>query len=257
MKYLSPLILPMIALAILAPTTNTKAGDSYSNDPAWRQAVDAAIQQYIRTHPEAIVEAIQAMEIKKKAEEHERSQKQITAHHTELLKDPTSPTSGNPNGDVTVVEFFDYRCLFCKQAAGAVTQLQTEDRNVRVVYKDFPILGELSVLAAKAALAAHTQDKHQQFHEALLASEVELTREEMIAIAKRIGLDVKRLETAMQSPELQATLDRNLALGFKLGISGTPGFIVGTELKPGALNLKELRNLVERARKSRVKEGKS
>lgn len=115
----------------------------------------------------------------------------MATHQEELLRDPASPVSGNLNSDVTVIEFFDYRCGYCKRVANAVTQLQRDDPGVRVVYKEFSILGEASVVGARAALAAREQGKHQAFHEALLASDNELTEEDGFAIAQGVGLDIK------------------------------------------------------------------
>jgi protein-disulfide isomerase len=168
-----------------------------------------------------------------------------------LLNDPNSPVSGNLDGDVTVVEFFDYRCGYCKRVAGAVSQLQKDDPNVRVVYKDFPILGEASELAARAALASKTQGKHLAFHEALLASKSELTQETIFAIAKQVGLDPDQLNKGMQDPTIRTIIEHNRALARELGINGTPGFIVGTELVPGALELKDLKNLVRQVRQEK------
>ena len=157
--------------------------------------------------------------------------------------------SGNPSGDISVVEFFDYRCGYCKKAAGALTQLQKEDRRIRVIYKDFPILGEASELAAKAALASKAQGKHQTFHEALLASKGDMTKESILATAREVGLDIKRLEKDMENPEWQKVIETNRALARDLGITGTPGFIVGTELVPGALDVNGLKELIARAGK--------
>ncbi len=217
-------------------------------DPAWQEAVDAAIRNYIYAHPEVIVESLRAMEAKQQETEQADRHKKIAARQADLLHDAMSPASGNPTGDVTVVEFFDYRCGFCKRVAGAVTQLQKDDGNVRVVYKDFPILGELSIFAAKAALAARNQGKHQVFHEALLDSHNELTRDALFAIAARVGLDADQLQKDMESPDIQATLDRTRLLGNELGITGTPAFIIGADFRPGALELKELKDLIARAR---------
>jgi protein-disulfide isomerase len=168
-----------------------------------------------------------------------------------LLNDPNSPVSGNLNGDVTVVEFFDYRCGYCKRVAPAVTQLQQDDPNVRVVYKDFPILGEASEVAARAALASKVQGKHVAFHESLLASQNELTQETIFMIAAEVGLDIERLKSYMEAPLIQATIERNRMLARELGINGTPGFIVGNELVPGALDLKDLKNLVRQVRQEK------
>jgi protein-disulfide isomerase len=227
--------------------------------PAWAEsplvpaqpALDQAIEQYIRSHPEVIEQAMQSLEAKRQRGEKLRIRQAIATHQEELLRDPASPVSGNLNGDVTVIEFFDYRCGYCKRVASAVTQLQKDEPGVRVVYKDFPILGEVSVFGARAALAAREQGKHQAFHEAMLASENELTQEEVFAIAQRVGLDVKKLESDLQAPEWQAAIDRNHALAKLLGISGTPGFVVGSEVYPGALELPGLKALVKQARTKR------
>ena len=217
------------------------------NDSATQHKFDQAIERYIRTHPEVIEQSLQALEAKREAEEKARQKAALATKQKELLNDPVSPISGNPNGEITLVEFFDYRCGYCKRAAGAVTQLQKEDTRVRVVYKDFPILGKSSELAAKAALASNAQGKHQVFHEALLASKGDMTKDSILAIAGNIGLDAKRLETDMANPEWQTVIDRNRALAKELGITGTPGFIVGTELVPGTLDLNGLKELIARA----------
>jgi len=223
------------------------AGPATSTGLVSQQAGDQMIEQYIRTHPEVIEQSLQALEAKREAEEKTRQKLALAAKQNELLNDPSSPVSGNLNGDVTVIEFFDYRCGYCKRAASAVTQLQKEDSRVRVVYKDFPILGEASELAAKAALASYAQGKHQVFHEALLAANGDVTKDAILAIAGEVGLDAKRLETDLANPEWQTVIDRNRALAKDLGISGTPGFIVGTELVPGALDVKGLKDLIARA----------
>ncbi len=218
-----------------------------SSDPAWQQSVEKVVEQYLRTHPEVIEQSLQALEAKREAEEKARQKVALANNQKELLNDPSSPVSGNPNGEITLVEFYDYRCGFCKRTASAVTELQKQDPRVRVVYKDFPILGEASELAAKAALASKAQGKHQIFHEALLASHAEMAKDEILKIAGEVGLDVKRLESDMAKPEWQTVIDRNRALAKALGISGTPGFIVGTELVPGALDVNGLKALIARA----------
>jgi len=217
---------------------------SPSADPAWQQTVDKVIESYIRSHPEVIEQALQGLDAKRRAEEQARVKRVIAAHQGELLNDPASPVSGNLNGDVTVVEFFDYRCGFCKRVAAAVTQLQKDDARVRVVYKNFPILGEASELAAKAALASSGQGRHQQFHEALLAAKTELTKEQVLHIAADVGLDATQLERDIENPEWTTSLDNNRALAKNLGITGTPAFVVGNELHTGVLDLKALKELI-------------
>ncbi len=234
-------------LALFMSGCATTAHESKTASVPSQDLTDAVIERYIRTHPEVIVQSVQAMETKRQAELQERQKSALAAKQQELLHDPASPVSGNPKGEITLVEFYDYRCGYCKKAASAVTELQKEDRRVRVVYKDFPILGESSELAAKAALASQAQGKHQAFHEALLASHADMTKGAILKIAVHVGLDAKRLEADMADPKWQAAIERNRVLANDLGISGTPGFIVGTELIPGALDLNGLKELIARA----------
>lgn len=235
------------AAALLLSTPFAASAEPTASDSKLTSELERAIEQYIRTHPEVIEQSLQALEAKREVEEKARQKAALATKQNELLNDPASPVSGNAKGEITLVEFFDYRCGYCKRAATAVTQLQQEDSRVRVVYKDFPILGEASELAAKAALASKAQGKHQAFHEALLASNGDMTKESILAIAREVGLDTKKLDADMANPEWQTVIDRNRTLARDLGISGTPGFIVGTELVPGALDVKGLKDLIARA----------
>lgn len=238
------------ALGLLPILTNAETFLAPS-DPAFQQAVEQVVEQYIRAHPEVIEQTLQALQAQREVEERQRVSNLIETRQAELLNDPTSPVSGNLKGDVTVVEFFDYRCGYCKRVAGAVTQLQQEDLKVRVVYKDYPILGEASELASRAALASKGQGKHLAFHEALLALEEEITLETLLAVATAVGLDVEKLQKDMEAPSIRTTIERNRALARELGINGTPGFIIGTELVPGALELQLLKDLVARVRQNK------
>jgi len=248
-RHFSTLMLAGI-LGLLPVLTNAETPTPPS-DPAFQQAVEQVVEQYLRTHPEVIEQSLLILQAQRKEEERERTRQVIATKQAELLNDPHSPVSGNLEGDVTVVEFFDYRCGYCKRVADTVTQLQQDDPNVRVVYKDYPILGEASVLAARAALASKAQGKHLAFHEALLASEEELTQETILTMATAVGLDTEKLHRDMESPSIQTTIERNRALARELGINGTPGFIVGTELVPGALDLKDLKNLIKQVRQEK------
>jgi protein-disulfide isomerase len=237
----------LVILGMVLSSCATTATESKDPSALPQNVTDAAIERYIRNHPEVIVQSLQAMEAKREAEQNERQKSALKTKQQDLLHDPASPVSGNLKGEITLVEFYDYRCSYCKRAASAVTELQKVDPRVRVVYKDFPILGEPSELAAKAALASQAQGKHQVFHEALLASEGDMTKKKILKIAIAVGLNPKRLEAEMANPKWQAVIDRNRALARDLGISGTPGFIVGNELVPGALDLKGLKELIARA----------
>ena len=242
---LSLSVLATLILFVSGCSTTTKEAKSTSTIS--QDVTDAVIERYIRAHPEVIEQSLQGLLAKREAELKGRHKAALATKQNELLHDPASPVSGNPKGEVTLVEFYDYRCGFCKRAASAVTELQKVDPRVRVVYKDFPILGESSELAAKAALASQAQGKHQAFHEALLASHADMTKEAILKIAVNVGLNAKRLETDMADPKWQAVIDKNRVLARDLGISGTPGFIVGNELVPGWLDLNGLKELIARA----------
>jgi len=241
----------LIVLVMFVSGCATMEAETKSVSVTSQDATDAAIERYIRTHPEVIEQSLQALGAKREAELRDQQKAALAKRQQDLLHDPTSPVSGNPKGEITLVEFYDYRCGFCKRAAPAVTELQKVDPRVKVVYKDFPILGEPSELAAKAALASQAQGKHQAFHEALLASHADMTKDEILKIAVGVGLNAKRLEADMADPKWQAVINKNRALAQELGISGTPGFIVGNELVPGALDLNGLKELIARAGQGR------
>jgi protein-disulfide isomerase len=155
---------------------------------------------------------------------------------------------GNPAGDVTVVEFFDYRCPYCKRVTDSLVSLIDSDAKVRVVLKEFPILGPDSLVAARVALAAHKQGKYRAVHEALMAHKGSFEKDALIEVAAKVGADPARLATDMDDPAITAQLKANDALAAKLGITGTPGFIFGRQLVPGAISLDDMKKLVAAAR---------
>ena len=216
--------------------------------PALHKRVEKIVEDYLRNRPELIEQALMSLETKRQAEGKQRVKTAIAARLDLLVKDPSSPVSGNPKADVPVVAFFDYGCGYCRKVAAAVAQLQKNDANVRIIYKDLPILGEDSVFAAKAALAAHVQGKHHAFHEALYAAKSDLTSAQIMKVASQVGLDTRKLAADMKDPRLDAILARNHALAKELGINGTPSFVIGDELVTGALELGAFKDIVARAR---------
>ncbi len=166
----------------------------------------------------------------------------------ELLEDSDAPTIGNINGDITVYEFFDYRCPYCKRVAGDVMKLVDEDPGIRVVFKEFPILGKDSAVAAKAALAAHKQGKYVAMHEMLMGHRGDFALDTLAELAVRAGIDADRMLKDMSSPDIAAHIRRNEALAVLLGIRGTPGFLIGRFLVPGAISYAEMRQLVQESR---------
>lgn len=214
--------------------------------------MEETIHQYLIDHPEVIVEVLRILRQREQAAESERLRASLAAHREALLNDPTSPVFGNPDGDVTLVEFFDYHCTYCKRSLDDVNAIIESDPGVRVVYKEFPVLGPDSVVAARAALASRKQDpdKYFAFHNAMMSSRGRLTEPRIMDIAAEIGFDTERLKTDMAAPDVEETIQRNLALAEALGIGGTPTFIIGDELIPGAAGLNTFKRLIARARSS-------
>ena len=170
------------------------------------------VRTYLLEHPEVIAEAITRLESQQGAQQATEVQAVLKARADEVFRDPDSPVGGNPNGDVTLVEFFDYNCPYCRQMVPAMTQAETADPQLRVVYKEFPILGPNSRLAAKAALAAHKQGKYLAFHRALYQVRGTVDPSKVAEAVATVGLDPDRLKADMENPAIAALIEKNLAL---------------------------------------------
>ena len=217
--------------------------------PEQRQAIEAIIRDYLTKNPEMLLDVMQAAEDKLKGEAHDKASAALVARHHEVFDDPDAPISGNPQGDVSLVEFFDYRCPYCKEVEPALETLLVEDRQLRFVYKEFPVLGPGSVSAARAALAARKQDKYDAMHRALMGFKGKMDEAAVFKVASSVGLDVDRLKRDMAAPGIDRMLKANLSLAAALDISGTPGFVIGDEIVPGAVSLDDLKQLIAAARR--------
>jgi protein-disulfide isomerase len=211
------------------------------------EQIERIVREYLLREPEVIYEALQELQ-RRQAEASAARQKQaLVEHRGELYDRSDDPIAGNPDGNVTLVEFFDYRCTYCRRVVGSIQELMEDDRELRLVLKDLPVLGPDSVRAARAALASHRQGGYVPFHFALMAS-TDLSMGGIRATAASVGLDPDRLEEDMNAPEIQATIDENYRLASALGIEGTPAFVIGDELVPGAVSLEHLVELIDEAR---------
>jgi protein-disulfide isomerase len=166
----------------------------------------------------------------------------------QVFNDPEVPVLGNRRGDVTLVEFFDYQCGYCKAVHADVRRLIDSDTNIRLVYKEFPILGPASITASRAALAAQRQGKYDALHVALMENRGQLDDDKIYRIAASAGLDLDRLKKDMQAPEISEALQKNLRLASELNIRGTPAFVVGDQIVPGAVGLDKLKELIASGR---------
>jgi protein-disulfide isomerase len=183
-----------------------------------------------------------------RAAEESEAQAALKMRADEVFRDPASPVGGNPAGDVTMVEFFDYNCPYCRRVAAPMRETMAADPQLRVVYKEFPILGPNSVIVAKAALAAHRQGRYIAFHDALMQVRGAADEAGALRIAAEIGLDLERLKADMADPIIQSAIDRNLRLAQALRIAGTPGFVIGEQILRGATDAATLQSLVAKAR---------
>ena len=237
------------ALVLLATVSLANAADPLT--PAQQDAVRGIVRDYLMNNPEVLVDALQAYQARAAAEERKKQQAALTQFREQLERDPTSPVIGAAAGDVTIVEFMDYRCTYCKKVFPAVQDLLKEDGKIRYVVKEYPILSPESVTAAKAALAVwrRTPEKYMAFHAALLTARGTLNDIRILELAGEVGLDAKAIAAAMKDPEINAILAKTHELAQALNIQGTPAFVIGGQLVPGAVGIDTLRELVVAARK--------
>jgi protein-disulfide isomerase len=241
------LLICLVAFGFAA-APRADAADAVS--PEQKSAVEQIIHDYILQHPELLIQALQSAEDKAKATAEERVRATLVEKRQELLADPTSPTAGNPKGDVTIVEFFDYRCPYCKQVEPSLEALLREDRQLRIIYKELPILGKDSVYATRVALAARKQAKYEAFHAAMMAAKGQIDEKVVFQVAASAGLDIEQVKTDMKSAEVDDIIQRNLDLAQALEIRGTPAFIIGSEMVPGAIDIATMKKKIAAARKA-------
>ncbi|MZR30356.1 DsbA family protein [Sneathiella litorea] len=210
----------------------------------------ARVRAYLLSNPQVLREVI--AELSKQEEKVAAAEQEnlISSLAKDLKEDGYSFVAGNPDGDVTIVEFFDYRCGYCKKSFPEVMKTVEMDGNIRLVLKEFPILGADSFLASQAAIASLEQNKYFEFHTALMESRGGVTIEGIRSIAADIGLDVEKLEADMKKDEVREVVEKNYELAKQLGISGTPAFVIGDQFVPGALSTEQMLQLVAEVRDS-------
>lgn len=250
MKAIRQAMLPLslaAGLLVSAPLQSQQSTPS-AFEPAQEQAIRDVVRDYLMAHPEVLVEALTKYQEQQKLVADERRRESLTALRGDLAKDPDSPVLGDPNGDVVLVEFFDYRCPYCRTVAEPLRKAVTSDGKVRLVMKEFPILGPESVTAARAALAAARQGRYEAFHFALMATKGQINEATVMTVARQVGIDVDKLKSDMESAEITAMIERNIRLAQALDIGGTPAFVIGDELVPGAIELEQLERKIAEAR---------
>jgi protein-disulfide isomerase len=218
--------------------------------PAQRSEIVQILRDALRQEPSILRDAIGALQVEDSVRQRDSSRAAIAAVRDTMV-DTADPIGGNPKGDVTIVEFFDTRCPYCRKLEPVMAQLLERDRGVRLVYKDMPILGPASVLGSKALLAAQKQGGYEKLRTAIMNAPSQTTKPIVQEATLRAGLDWKRLERDMDEPAIQARIDANLRLAHALGIEGTPALVIGGELVPGAVELADLVKTVAAARSAK------
>jgi protein-disulfide isomerase len=250
MRFTLRLLLLSLALtgALLAASPPSAQAQTAEFSPAQRDEIVAIMRDALKRDPSILRDAVMALQ-------QEDSRAEAAAHAgllaqlaPELLHKAGDPVGGNPNGAVTVVEFSDVRCPYCRRMLPVLAHLLQANKDVRLVYKDLPVLGPGSMLGARAELAAQRQDGYEKLHMALMTGTSNITEDTVKAAAAKAGLDWARLQADMRAPDVQARIDANLALAHQLQLQGTPAYVVGNALLPGAVDPAELQEAVDAAR---------
>lgn len=235
-----------LLLICLSACLFTAAAQADEFTPAQRAEIVQILRDALKRDPSILRDAVAALQ----ADEGNEQRAKIAALGDRLIS-PADPVVGNPQGDVTIVEFFDTRCPYCRKLEPAMADLLARDHGVRLVYKDLPILGPESLLGSKALLAAQMQGGYEKLRSAIMAAPPQTTKAMIKDAALRLGLDWPRLEHDMDDPTVKARLDENLKLARSIGVDGTPALIIGGDLLPGAMDLAELQDAVAGARKGK------
>lgn len=216
----------------LVTSAHAQAPGGFS--PEQRKQIEAIIKDYLVTNPEVMMEVQQALEAKMEKVQAERMSAALKDNAAEIFRNPAAPVAGNPKGDVTVVEFFDYNCGYCKKALVDLMAAADKDKNLKLVLKEFPILSKGSEETARVALAAKVQGKYWEFHRAMLETQGQANEAAALRVAERVGLNIPKLKTDMASAEVKKHIEDVRKLAQKLGIQGTPHFLVGDKPIGGA-----------------------
>ena len=217
-----------------------------------KSEIELVIKNYLVNHPEVLQDAMTELEKRQAAAELEKTKTFISSNAATLFNSNRQIVLGNPSGNVTMVEFFDYNCGYCKRAMADMLDLLKTDPNLRIVLKEFPVLGPGSVEAAKVAVAVRMQGKdsakYLEFHQKLLGGRGQADKARALAAARETGFDVARIEADLENPEVKASLEETLKLGEQLGLNGTPSYVVGSDVVVGAVGLDALRGKISTAR---------
>ena len=240
------------ALFALAFCAVPPAASAQSFSDGQRGEIETIIKNYLIAHPEVLEEAMAELNKRQAAAEEQKHEASVAQNSDTIFNSPRGVVVGNKDGDVTFVEFFDYNCGYCKRAMADMLDLLKSDPKLKVVLKEFPVLGQGSVEAAQVAVAVRMQDpggkKYLDFHQKLLGGRGPADKARAIAAAKDAGLDVGRIEKDLAGPEVRATIEENFKLAESMGMNGTPSYVIGKQVVIGAIGLDGLKEKIGVAR---------
>ena len=244
LNFLTVALLMVISAGVffmIGKEVNTQSNNETMN----QDQVNAYVREYLLSNPEIIPEAIEVLRSRQNASALSESEEL-------LYNDGYSHVAGNVDGDITIVEFYDYNCGYCKQVPEHIAQLIEEDKNVKVIFKELPILAESSQFASVAAMASMKQGKFMDFHSALMKNKRQLTEDLILQIARDSGINEEKLLEDMADPEIETNIMKNKYLVQNIGISGTPGFVIGTQVIPGYIPYERLKGIINEEREKRT-----
>jgi len=243
----------LVAAAMLLALPAAALAEAQKFSSEQRSEIEGIVKEYLLAHPEVLQDVMAELEKRQQAAEDEKHRSAVEENRKVLFSSPHQVVLGNPQGNFTMVEFFDYNCGFCRRALADMLDLLKTDPNLKFVLKEFPVLGEGSVDAARVAVAVRMQDttgkKYIEFHQKLLGGRGQADKARALAVAKDVGFDMARLEKDMASDEVKKTIDENMKLADALGVSGTPSYVVGNDVVVGAVGLDALRDKINAGRK--------
>jgi protein-disulfide isomerase len=246
-----PILIAAFAAFAVCAAAAAPAAAADALTPEQQRAVDERVRAYLLANPELIVEALDELERRRQSAQADADADIVAANAAALTADGFSPVFGNPDGDVTIVKFSDYRCGYCKAAHPVLTGLLAEDPGLRLVVKEFPILGPDSTLAARAAMAAEALDpgRFPAFHDAMLGWQGALDEAAVFRLAAEAGYDEATLRLEMEEPAIADNLRATFDLARSLGLEGTPSFVIGSRVLRGFAPAEQMRALIDEARR--------
>ena len=247
-KFLA-LTMGVCGAALLAPVHDARAA---AFTPEQVKELESLFKKFLAENPEAILKSVDDFRVSEEKKTQQSAQENLKAYDG-YFADAGLPMAGNPDGDVTLVEYFDYNCGYCRKAYTDILEILKEDTNLRVVFQEMPILSPSSKVMAGYAMAAHAQGKYFEMHKAMMDYRGGQGDEAFIKLATGLGLDIDKLKVDAKSAETVASIEKSSAMARDLGIRGTPGFIIGNEIYPGYIGMDGLRKAIKEARAAQGK----